>query len=120
MSTIDRLRELERAATEGPWRWLDGNGDDDDEIQDGRGEMVATGFRDDLLPDITDGRLCAAARNALPALLDVAEAARALCRINEGDTMCCEQSIHTRGADHHNCQWHDLAAALARLEAIEP
>ena len=53
---------------------------------------------------------------AIPALLDVAEAARALSRMNEGDVMCCEMSIHTRGAAHHGCQWHDLSAALARLD----
>jgi len=65
------LRALAEAASPGPWQWLDSGGEPDgDELQDGNGEMVATGFRDDLLPDVTDGRFCAAARNALPALLD--------------------------------------------------
>lgn len=105
MSTIDRLRELEAAATPGPWQWLDSGGDpdEDDELQDGRGEMVASGFRDDILPEITDGRLCAEARNHLSALLDVAEAARAL--------------LDPSAPGRHTERREALRAALERLEA---
>lgn len=85
---LTRLRGLLAGASEAPWQWLDSGGEPDqhDELQDGRGEMVASGFRDDLLSfpgvldgreALTDGRLCAEARNALPALLAVAEALQA-------------------------------------------
>jgi hypothetical protein len=83
---IARLRELLAGASAAPWQWLDSEGDlaEGDELQDGGGEMVATGFRDDLGDNfagqggtaLTDGRLCAVARNALPALLDELDALR--------------------------------------------
>lgn len=84
MSEIKRCRALLDGASPAPWQWLNSGGEPDecDELQDGNGEMVASGFRDDLGDNfagqggtaLTDGRLCAAARNAMPTLLDAAEA----------------------------------------------
>jgi len=81
------LRALLAGASPAPWEWLDGgNGEEGDELQDGQGEQVASGFRDDINLDaprgaapppghITDGRLCAAMRNEIEALLDERDAA---------------------------------------------
>jgi hypothetical protein len=85
---LEALRRLLEGASAAPWEWLgsDGEVDEDgnrlEELQDGHGEMVASGFRDDINlygpgpGTTTDGRLCAAMRNALPALLDELDAAR--------------------------------------------
>lgn len=170
MTTIDRLRDLEQAATPGPWGWtgnLHNRQVELSTLHSGRLGVMRferwgmtsaqpvfldpESVREDPMMGVTtvkvssapvfevcreatsaddprvyrsdivgirnpDAALIPEARNALPALLDVAEAARALSRMNEGDTMCCERSIHTRGADHHGCQWHDLSVALARLD----
>ncbi|HYI66361.1 MAG TPA: hypothetical protein VEW95_05520 [Candidatus Limnocylindrales bacterium] len=72
------IRQLLGGARPAPWQWLDSEGsaaeDDYDELQDGHGEMVASGFSDDVVLDgsrlTTDGRLCAAMRNAMPAILE--------------------------------------------------
>ena len=113
MSEIERLRALLVLAAPRPWEWLDSGGDPDeqDELQGSDGEMIASGFRDDLgcfLPDgdeaMTDGRLCAAAVNALPALLDVAEAARGMFPTGPGSEGDFWSAVNATGA------------ALARLE----
>jgi hypothetical protein len=78
----EELRRLLADARPAPWAWLDSEGsaaeDDYDELQDGNGEMVATGFSDDIRikgePSeanglTTDGRLCAFLRNMAPRLL---------------------------------------------------
>lgn len=80
---LDELERLLAEARPGPWEWLDSEGtaaeDDSDELQDGYGETVATGFSDDIVLDgkrlTTDGRLCAALRNAAPALIAAARLA---------------------------------------------
>lgn len=79
---LDLLERLLAVATPGPWEWLDGDFENPDELQDGHGEMVATGFRDQFLRDsVTDGRLCAAARNALPELIAAARRAERLAEV---------------------------------------
>jgi hypothetical protein len=88
---LDALERLLAGATDAPWQWLDSGGDpgEYDELQDGNGEMVASGFRDDInlrepgTPgQITDGRLCAEMRNNLSALIarvrQLEDAARAV------------------------------------------
>jgi hypothetical protein len=83
--TIERLRELEAAATPGPWAWRSRS------IDGPTGRWIA------YLPTegegLTDVELIAATRNALPALLDVAEAARQLidagCWGHAGHSECC-------------------------------
>lgn len=110
------LRRLEAAATPGPWQWLDSGGDPGgfDELQDGHGEQIATGFRDDINLDgpppghMTDGRLCAAMRNALPDLLAVAEQARLVSQWHD--------SIGSGPIEELNAELGALRAALAGLD----
>ncbi len=81
--TLTRLRDIEKAASPAPWQWLesahDGDENDGDELQDGHGEMVATGFREDIVFDgkrlNRDGTLAAIARNTFPETLALVEAA---------------------------------------------
>lgn len=79
---IARLRELERAATPGPWAVRDG--DDYWKVIQRGGHRHDTAFSDgtaggEYSPDCSDETrdFLIAARNALPALLDVAAAAQA-------------------------------------------
>ena len=77
---VEKLRELTRAATPGPW--VDGAGDifaedtlgEDGMVRDGECEVASCYSRN----RIEDEALIVAMRNALPALLDVVEAARAV------------------------------------------
>ena len=117
MSDIERFRALLAEATPGPWRarkWPSPR----------MVEVLATtkppivpwsGFDDSdrtLKEHDANAVLIAAAVNALPALLDVAEAARALAAVHE--------ALHRRGdpewkgweCDERNA----LCAALARLD----
>jgi len=125
MTTVERLRALLAGASEAPWQWLDSGGEtlEYDELQDGRGEMVAAGFRDDLgdrdgYVALTDGRLCAETRNALPALLDEREALRAALVEALGE-------LHGDPNGYHHCRWcsgvdshTDYCAWVARNERI--
>jgi hypothetical protein len=108
MSDIERLRAL-LGARHGPlpWEWLDSGGEPEgDELQGADGEMVANNFRDDIGgPDpMVDGKLAAAAVNALPALLDVAEAAR--------EFLSFVRDVKKGGVEAERV----LRAAIARLE----
>jgi len=113
--TEETLRRLLDTAAPRPWQWLDsGGGETYDELQDGAGEQIATGFRDDLGLDghpgrMTDGRLCAAAVNALPALLDVVAAARNMRGHIEGGM---EDGSHLPG----DLCFRQLQVALAELD----
>jgi hypothetical protein len=113
---IATLRRLLEGTSEAPWEWLDGDDSDPenpgDELQDGRGEMVATGFRDQYLRDkVTDGRLAAAARNALPALL---------ARVEELEYLAdaaLTGFIFQHGSDFDEVTWPEFAALRTALES---
>ncbi len=110
MNTIDRLKELEKAATSVQWKWYPPN--DDGEIiiefsgasgtQDWGGLRVCPNGGSKRQYE-ADTELVAAARNALPALLKVAEAAKAY--LHAGSAATC---VDARSK---------LDAALAELEA---
>jgi hypothetical protein len=78
MTTTKRLRALLAEATPGPWRFGDAHPDElvvaDSMTLAGATTVVCYGEPDD--EGKADAALIAAAVNALPALLDVAEAAR--------------------------------------------
>lgn len=107
--TIEQLEALEKAATGIQWKWYPPN--DDDEIiiefagkngqQDWGGLRVCPNGGSQRQCE-ADTRLVAAARNALPALLAVAKAAK--CYTN-ADPM-------VRGE-----AYRDLCESLSRLEA---
>jgi hypothetical protein len=85
--TLDELKKLEQAATPGPWEWGDPDRKDESDIvwfepfTDG---STGKGFRSDLItrdsgvygPDIPTCEFIIAARNMLPKLLAVADAAK--------------------------------------------
>lgn len=109
--TIEKLEALERAATGVQWKWYPPN--DDDEIiiefagkngqQDWGGLRVCPNGGSQRQCE-TDTQLVAAARNALPALLAVAKAAKAYCVLSHA------------GADTHDA-YLELWEALDKLEA---
>lgn len=94
MTTIDQLRELEAAATPGPW---------------------VRGWWTGQLPT-ADAALIAEARNHLSALLDVAEAARAVIHRLHGTML-----MHSTQEDHEafGASLAVMERALARLEPAE-
>ena len=105
MNTIDRLKALEKAATAGPW------------ITGGcSGRMVkpvAFYGGDGFLADVDtkeNSEMIVSARNALPALLKVAEAARAY------HDMATSRYDSSRVAEFERKQ-DALGEALAELEA---
>lgn len=83
MTTLERLRELEKAATPGPWT-VAGPGEYGDRwiIQryPPQSHIASSDDRSDIGPDFS---LIAAARNALPDLLAVVEAARLFVNADE-------------------------------------
>lgn len=147
MTTIDRLRELEAAATPGPWQW---DGDNDvmvtapDErwvanvgnwgrqnAAQGVGDMENSSLLSNIYEmDQRDAALIAEARNALPALLDIAKAARAAPDAllykppMTDDGFCNECATATSRKDHDDaCPWAVLgriAARVARLDEAKP
>ena len=110
--TDARLRELENAATPGPWvtvmtDWSPGNS-----------SVVPQNAPGVIAVEIAtaDAALIAAARNALPLLLDVADAARAL--LTDQDSL--ESGCGTCGGTGVAWDWPahtDFRAALAALDA---
>ena len=78
MSALDRLAELESAATPGQWRLADGYGalvSDDPEKVARMGEDNLRGYGGGLVGEsieLADREFLVAARNALPALIAVA------------------------------------------------
>ena len=130
--SIDQLNKLEAAATPGPWRA--------DVTQAGpcgqvmrseyvvreviEGEMIgyealaARGPGGTMRKWRSDANLIAAARNALPALLAVAEAAAERAEAGHNDT--CSKELQPYGGDNYACDCgHDalVIAVGALLEA---
>lgn len=114
---LAELRELTRAATPGPW--VDGAGDifaegvlgDDGMVRDGECEVASCYSRNRH----ADEAFIVATRNALPALLDVAEAARE-------NAYCHAPLTSGRGPEERivgpcgQCSGCRTLAALARLD----
>lgn len=98
-SLVSRLRELERAATPGPWHY-------EDERYSARCVIGVKPIDDRWVAHAqpafngeVNGKLIAAVRNALPLLLDVVEAARCVAadrKLCLGMTDCNEGG-HARG-----------------------
>lgn len=109
MTTLDRLRELEQAATPGPW-----NASMDTHpahvARLGQWEVYGRRYVSGVVA--RDAALIAEARNALPALLDIAEAARAV--MEEWDELGPTGTMDT--VTRH----HALRTALARLDEAKP
>ncbi len=115
---LDELKRLLAGARDAPWQWLDGDGDEPDELQDGHGEFVAGGFTDDVLPDVTDGRLCAALRNAAPNLIAAArEAHERSAGAAPLDVELLEFALHEHyGEGNDDTCWHSHdAERVARI-----
>lgn len=89
---IKTRREMEQAATEGPWQFQhwggqNQNGDYAESILfDGHGETLVYGLPDD------DGEFITASRTAMPALLDAVES---VLRLHESGDMTCYSPSHT-------------------------
>lgn len=107
--SIEELRRLEQAATPAPWAVAtDRQGD----YLVAHHEAAVCDLLDSTLAARQDARLITAARNALPALLRVAEIAqevRAALYLNGVDTEAMRESLE--GIEER------LAAALRALEA---
>jgi len=126
---LDALEALLAGATDAPWQWLDSGGDVDeyDELQDGRGEMVASGFRDDVLRStVTDGRLCAALRNAAPDLLAAGRSGPDVERLRRIEAAARRFIEGWEGPDemgdegefiHNHPEWPDDTGILAHASA---
>jgi hypothetical protein len=112
---IDRLRELNSAATPAPWEV--GTGHQSNVIREpiGIDSVGLTGRRLDMPPIFTgqtasrnrtrweaDAALIAEARNALPKLLAVAEAARRM--------------AHSKGSGEYIAAYEDVREALEALD----
>jgi len=138
-TTIAELRRLEQAATPGEW-WPEGSHvygpkDSRSQYKNGR-QLVATatdlpiGRQESFSPNNADAALIAAARNALPALLRVAEAAREATSLN---SLCAELLVKLHGVDptiddevalnglhaEEEAAWVELRAALDALAELE-
>lgn len=107
MSTIEELRALLAAATPGPWEHRQHEGMHALAARDGWAMESEPDDSDDGARVAADFALVAAMRNALPALLDVAEAARAVARSAGPGRACWTVGRH---------DIERLRAALARLD----
>ncbi len=118
-TAIARLRELHEKATQrwdtqrGPWKCWDGYGPDEDGMMGIAriGPVGGTGIHPrsavDIQSSVENAELVCASVNALPALLDVAEAARLLVA---ADIVGCITEPACG-----SCKACDLVEALARL-----
>ncbi len=94
------LRRLEQAATPGPWVPMHSGYDDPTwEVSSGGGSLIAEEFRE------VDATLIAAARNALSALLDMADKCDALAvQLAKAEARCgelvAERDAVRRDRDH--------------------
>lgn len=108
---LEQLRALERAATAGPWE-TNLNRCKPRYVQSiGKKGEIGNPITVFTSSEGVDGYLIAEARNALPALLKVAEAAQRL--VNPGTLPACL----TEQARFHIKAMVDLGKALAELEA---
>jgi hypothetical protein len=122
MDRIEELRRLEGNATPGPWMVAD------DRVHEHGAEVaiidaglsVVRTLDDSLIEPAdpeADAHFIAAARNAMPLLLDVVEAARQT-GWNERDGRCwCPESRETTGKPEHEPRCARLRAALAALDS---
>jgi hypothetical protein len=135
--TLAQLRALLAAGTPGPWEWEGESepvGNDDNGIAAQSGGLICNmqfhaNHRTVMahggeLYDHADARLIAAAVNALPALLDVAELAdefgeyaRTTFDDNPKERTTCDNCGVTLYPGEHapDCLWVRLRAALAKL-----
>lgn len=108
--TLDEIRTLEAAATAAPWTWLP---DDRDQATGawvrfgGEGALNESGYGIE-----EDVELLVAMRNALPALLDIAQAADGLQSAASG-----EKAWGPDGEHMATRYWREVREALARLGA---
>lgn len=110
MTTLDELRRLERLASAAPWTTRLHQGAWRVLPPSGPWEVCDTG--DDTPAAADDAALIAAARNALPALLRVAQEAADLIDALE------EHDFSDSGISNELSEsWEGLRAALAALEA---
>ena len=106
--TVEQLRQLEQAATPGEWQpYFTGHGDPYVVGGERHGGPI---FPQDIRAEVSkagdsygraDAELIAAARNALPALLDIAEAAQA---VEAGDV---DALLHIGGPVEHRGDLYD-------------
>lgn len=127
MATIDKLEALEKAATAGPFTMMGPRNDQTATVEYEHVCLVVTPTKRGrvMIPAICDdehnARLIAAARNALPALLAVAKAAKGLratyhdvnwCPTSEREVEALSQALNDRAK-----YAAELDAAFSRLEA---
>lgn len=106
---IKRLRELDEKATKGPWEESNGDGYSAWSIRGGR-ILLAKVIGDSPETD-ANAALIAAARNALPALLDAAEREVNLRQALEAHHVW-HQNIGTVQIEHAEGEWHELDMSL--------
>lgn len=87
MKILDKLEQLEKAATPGPWAWgpklsEDEEKDDIDHINDRDGDPVIVRDSGVYPPDVPTAEMIIAARNALPQLIRVARAAEDVLKLS--------------------------------------
>ena len=86
MTTTDRLRALLAEATPGPWQATEKRGKRDGYVRSGDRTLADMRLRNGE----ADAALIVAAVNALPALLDVADAARRFVAMQDADDVTDE------------------------------
>ena len=138
MTLLERLRELERQATPGPWRWTDvdygqgfesykeaTDGPFDALWSDGANKPVmvaqdASAYSANFdTPHDIDAEFIRFSREALPALIAVAEAARELAevaRLRGDDELPHPANDPKLWTARMQAAWDEASAALAKLE----
>lgn len=115
--SLKALRELHEKATPGPWEQSVAGIEGDNYVA-GTGPWYRNSYKESKSVD--DAALIAAARNALPALLAIAEAVIADRKAQEAVSGVCLDDMDSEEAQAAFQQGHDadkaLAAALALVE----
>ena len=115
-----RLRELAEKATPGPWRKVVCNKEDGWSCVMGEHEAVTDGVQTgEMNGDNAD--FIAAARNALPELLDEVERLRARVEVLEEVRKAAEEVSYKYSDDYSedNLRWNELIGALADAGALD-